>query len=279
MKTITAGAAHLRWDPARAAILGLLLTTLLAGCATPPPKTDAEAYAEYEAINDPLEPFNRGVFEFNRGIDGLFIKPLAEFYKLLLPPPVQTGIHNLLANLRLPVTFFNNILQWEWPEAGNTAARFAINTTVGVAGFGDVATDWGFPYRNEDFGQTLAVWGVGEGPFLMLPLLGPSNPRDVAGIAVDSFVLDPMGVLGTFVFDSSFTLRVISLSRLGLTVIDTRAQYYDALNDMERNSLDFYASIRSLYRQTRRGEIYNGNPPPGEEEGAPQLTPFEEGID
>jgi Surface lipoprotein len=263
--------------PHRGAAGVLVATMLLAGCATPPPASDPEAYAEFESVNDPLEPFNRGVFEFNRGIDALFLKPFAEFYKLLLPPPVQTGIHNLLTNLRLPVTFFNNILQWDWAEAGNTAARFGINTTVGVAGFGDFATDWGFPYRNEDFGQTLATWGIGEGPFLMLPLLGPSNPRDAVGIAVDSTVLDPLGLVNTFVFDSSFTLKMISLGRLGLTAVDTRARYYDALNDLERNSLDFYASIRSLYRQTRRGEIYNGAPPA--EAGAPPLTPVEEGID
>ncbi|NJO55562.1 MAG: VacJ family lipoprotein [Rhodospirillales bacterium] len=136
-----------------------------------------------------------------------------------------------------------------------------INSTVGVGGLVDFASDWGLPFHDEDFGQTLAVWGLPEGPYLMLPFLGPSNPRDVAGIAVDSTFLDPLGVLGTFVFDSSFTLRVISFTRLGLTVVDTRARNYDAINDLQRNSLDFYAALRSLYRQRRLAEIHQGSPP------------------
>jgi phospholipid-binding lipoprotein MlaA len=234
----------------------------LAGCATAPPQSDAEAYAEFRAINDPLEPLNRGVFEFNRGVDGLLLKPLAEFYRLLLPPPVQTGIHNVLKNLRAPVTFANDLLQFEFDRAATTAGRFAINSTLGLGGFIDWAEGWGLPYHDEDFGQTLAVWGAPEGPFLMLPLLGPSNPRDAAGVAVDSTILDPLGFIGTFVFDESFTLRMISYTRLGLTAIDARARNYDAIADLERNSLDFYAALRSLYRQYRRSEIYQGNPPP-----------------
>lgn len=242
-------------------IVGLAAAVTLAGCATPPPKSDTEAYAEYEETNDPLEPLNRVVFEFNRGFDALFLKPLAEFYMLLLPPPVQTGVHNVLNNLRSPVILVNNVLQGDGSEALNTTGRFVINSTLGVAGFGDVAAAWGMPFRDEDFGQTLGVWGVGPGPFLMLPIVGPSSPRDAAGMFVDSAIIDPLGIVGTYVFDAPRTVQLISFTRLGLTAVDARARNYDALNDLEKNSLDFYAALRSLYRQYRFGEIHGGQPP------------------
>lgn len=247
----------------RPLLLALVLALPIAGCATPPPKSDVEAYAEWQEINDPLEPFNRVVFEFNRFLDGLFLKPLAEFYKLLLPPPVQTGVHNVLTNLREPVTFFNNLLQGDGSQALNTLGRFTINSTAGVGGFVDWATPWGLPHRDEDFGQTLAVWGVGEGPYLVLPLLGPSNPRDVLGIAVDSAVLDPFGILASYlIWNESELLRILSFTRTGLTAVDARARNYDALNDIEKNSLDFYATMRSLSRQFRAAAINNGQPSP-----------------
>ncbi len=281
MTSLKVSAARCR-SSCRGAIAGLVTAAsmsamLLAGCATPPPKSDTEAYAEFEEINDPLEPFNRGVFEFNRALDALFLKPFAEFYKLLLPPPIQTGIHNVLNNLRAPVILVNNLLQGEGSEALNTAGRFVINTTVGVGGFGDFAADWGMPFRDEDFGQTLGVWGVGEGPFLMLPLIGPSNPRDAVGLAVDSALLDPIGIVGTYVFDAPQTIRLISFIRLGLTAVDARARNYDALNDLERNSLDFYAALRSLYRQYRRGEINQGQPA-APATGGPSFNEAPEGV-
>jgi phospholipid-binding lipoprotein MlaA len=232
------------------------------GCATPPPESDPEAYAEFRELNDPIEPFNRVVFEINRGLDALFLKPLAEFYLLLLPPPVQTGIHNFVTNLRAPVTFINDLLQGEGSRALNTAGRFAVNTTLGVGGLLDWASDWGMPYHNEDFGQTLAVWGVGEGPYLVLPVIGPSNPRDAAGIGVDSAVLDPFGFLATFIYNETQLITLLSYTRLGLTAVDARARNYEGLNDIERNSLDFYAAMRSLYRQNRQSEINNGRPVP-----------------
>lgn len=239
-----------------------LLCACAAGCATPPPESDPEAYAEFRELNDPIEPFNRVIFEINRGLDALFLKPLAEFYLLLLPPPVQTAVHNFVTNLRAPVTFFNDLLQLEGSRALNTAGRFAVNTTVGIGGLVDWATDWGMPYHNEDFGQTLAVWGVGEGPYLVLPVIGPSNPRDAVGIGVDSAVLDPFGFLATFIYNETQLIEMLAYTRLGLTAVDARARNYDALNDIEKNSLDFYATLRSLYRQNRRSEINNGRPVP-----------------
>jgi phospholipid-binding lipoprotein MlaA len=241
------------------------------GCATPPDPSDKESYAEYEAINDPLEPLNRTVFEFNRALDAMFLRPLADFYRLVLPPPFREGVHNVLTNLRSPVILANDLLQAEWGRAGTTTGRFLVNTTVGVGGIGDPASDFGLAYHNEDFGQTLAVWGVPEGPFLMLPVVGPSNPRDATGLAVDSTIIDPLGLLNTIGAEQGW-LPTFSLVRFGMTAIDARAQNVEELDDLEKSSLDYYAAIRSLYRQFRTAEIHQGHPPPGVE--GPTLEDF-----
>lgn len=241
-------------------IILALLIGVCAGCATAPDRSDVEAYAEYRAINDPLEPLNRTVFEFNRALDAMFLRPWTDFYRLLLPPPFQEGVHNFLANLRSPVTLVNDVLQGEWERAGMTTRRFIVNTTVGVGGLGDPASDFGFPPHNEDFGQTLAVWGLPEGPFLMLPLIGPSNPRDATGLAVDSMIIDPLGLMNTLGAQDEW-LPPFLLTRFAFTAIDARAQNIEELDDLEKSSLDFYAAIRSLYRQFRIAEIHQGQPP------------------
>jgi phospholipid-binding lipoprotein MlaA len=252
------------------------LTVVLAiaagfGCATAPDPSDREAYAEYEALNDPLEPLNRTIFEFNQALDAMFLRPMADFYRLLLPPPLREGIHNILTNLRSPVILANDLLQGEWERAGTTTGRFVVNTTMGVGGIGDPATDLGLAYHNEDFGQTLAVWGLPEGPFLILPIVGPSNPRDATGLAVDSTILDPIGLMNTIGADTDW-LSTLSYVRLGMTAIDARAQNAEELDDLQKSSLDYYAAIRSLYRQYRTAEIYQGQPPPSEE--GPSLDEF-----
>ena len=251
--------------------------TILAnfGCATPPDSSDRELYAEFRAINDPIEPLNRGVFEFNQALDAMFLRPLADFYRLLLPPLFQEAVHNFLANLRSPVVLANDLLQGEWERAGTTTSRFLVNSTVGVGGIGDPASDFGLVYHNEDFGQTLAVWGLSEGPFLMLPLLGPSNPRDATGLVVDSAVLDPIGFLTTIGAGPQW-LTTASYGRLGTTAIDARAQNVEELDDLQKSSLDFYATIRSLYRQFRISEIHQGHPPIGEP--GPSLEDFPAGT-
>jgi len=245
-------------------IAAAVLAATISGCATPPDRSDPEAYAEYQAINDPLEPLNRTVFGFNQAIDAMFLRPLADFYRLLLPPPLREGVHNILSNLRSPVVLANDLLQGEFERAGTTTGRFLINSTLGVGGLADWASDFGLPHHNEDFGQTLAVWGSPEGPFLMLPLVGPSNPRDAVGIAVDSLILDPFGLLGTLNMDTQW-MRTLSYARLGMTIIDARSQNTEELDDLQKSSLDFYAALRSLYRQYRLAEIWQGQPPPGEE--------------
>ncbi len=248
-----------RRSDARGSLAALVaMSVLVGGCATVPDRTeDPEGYADYVEANDPLEPFNRAVFEFNRAFDTMLLRPLAIFYKGFVPPPLQRGIHNALANLREPATFVNNLLQAQPEKAGAALARFTLNSTLGIAGLSNAAEDFGWERQDEDFGQTLAVWGVGEGPFLMLPFLGPSNPRDAVGRGVDSLIIDPFGLLGALI-DSSTALTVFAVTRTGLTAVDARAGVLDEFDELEKSSLDFYATLRSAFRQNRRHEIEKG---------------------
>jgi phospholipid-binding lipoprotein MlaA len=176
------------------------------------------------------------------------LKPIAFVYKEGVPKEGREAVSSFLDNLRTPVVFANDMMQGEWDRAWTTVVRFAANSTFGVGGLLDVAADMGYAKHDEDFGQTLAVWGVSEGPYLMLPLFGPSNPRDAVGRVVDT-VLDPIGWLAP---------SWVNYSRFGVTGVHIRAEHYDELNDLEKSSLDFYAAIRSLYRQKRNDEIRNG---------------------
>ncbi len=259
-------------------LAALLVLFGVSGCASAPDPSDAEAYAEWKEINDPLEPMNRAIFQFNRGLDTLILKPFAIMYSVFLPPPFQEGVHNFLANLRTPVILANDLLQTNMNNAGVTFTRFLINTTLGVGGLGDPATDLGWQRHEDDFGITLAVWGMGEGPYLMLPVMGPSNPRDGVGKAVDSLVLDPFGLLGAIGKDAVFPY---AMARTALTAVDTRSRFIEELDEVEKTSLDFYAAIRSLHRQNRRNDvdkfIYKRWQPASEREaepGGPAVTDF-----
>lgn len=204
-----------------------------------------------EDDNDPLEGLNRGIFEFNRVVDGVLIKPVAQVYRGVLPQLVQDNIRSFLRNLRTPLIVTNDVLQGDMNRAGSTLGRFLVNTTVGILGLFDVASEIGLPFHDEDFGQTLAVWGVGEGFYLMLPILGPSNPRDLAGMATE-FYVDPVNI-----YLRNEDLDYLIYTRAGLRGIDARARSIDVLDELERTSLDYYAAIRSLYRQQRDNEIRN----------------------
>jgi phospholipid-binding lipoprotein MlaA len=195
-----------------------------------------------------MEPFNRGVFEVNLALDKVILKPVAFVYKEAVPDPIQNMIRNFLDNLRSPIIFANDMLQGEFNRAGTTLFRFAMNSSFGVLGIADIAGDLGFEHHDEDFGQTMAVWGVDSGAFLMLPILGPSNPRDAVGRLVD-FLFDPFTYYGSTEF---------GIARFATRAVDTRARRYDTINELERTSLDFYAAVRSLHRQRRTDEITNG---------------------
>lgn len=203
--------------------------------------------------NDPIEPFNRAVFEFNTTLDGLILEPVARLYRIVFPGVVRDGIGNVLDNARTPVILLNDLLQGEWQRAETTTGRFMLNTVLGLGGIVDVASIAGMPeHHDEDFGQTLAVWGVGPGPYLMLPVLGPSNPRDATGRVVGIFT-DPI---------SLFAPNTVSASRTAAEGVDLREQNIETIEELERTSLDFYAATRSLARQLRADAIRNGRPAP-----------------
>ena len=217
--------------------------------------TTMPALAQDAGDDDPLEEINRAVYEFNRVLDGLLLKPAAMIYRGLLPEEVRDGVRNVLDNLQAPVIAANDLMQGETRRAQVTLERFAINTTIGGLGIFDVAKDHGRYKHAEDFGQTLAVWGVGGGPYLYLPVLGPSNPRDLAGLVVDSFVLDPWTHIARANDADWFTY-----TRFGLNILDTRARNIEMLDDIERNQIDPYSFIRTTSRQRRANEIQNGRP-------------------
>ena len=223
----------------------LILAGALLGFAA-----DGRAQDEY-GVDDPLEDINRAVFEFNQILDTLILKPAAEVYVFVLPEEVRHRITNVLRNLGEPLNLANNLAQGKFERAGSTLTRFAINSTMGVGGIFDVATDWGYERAPEDFGQSLASWGFGDRPYIVLPLLGPSNPRDAIGFAVES-VADPMGLLLT---DEAGLARSITSG------VSQRAAYLDELETVEQTSVDFYAALRELYRQYRATEIRDGAPP------------------
>ena len=224
----------------------------LAACATPPEGPGASA--EFAETNDPFEPLNRAVFDFNFAVDRVLLRPVAIAYRDVIPKPGRDGVRNFLDNLETPVVLANDVLQGSADRAGTTVGRFAINSTIGIAGLLDVAQGFGLKGHDEDFGQTLGVWGFPEGPYLVLPLLGPSPPRDSLGLVVDYFI-DPL----TYVFDNN-DVEWLSFVRYGVRAVDSRSRNIAALDEIERSSIDFYATIRSLYRQRRADEIRNGEP-------------------
>jgi len=247
---------RLGW-PLRRALLPVaaLIAMVLSGCATPP--KDPAALAAYEEANDPLEPMNRYFFDVNNALDDTLGKAIAGWYYVALPNFAQDGIRNVVNNLHSPVVLANDLLQGETDRAGVTLGRFLINSTLGVAGLFDTAARMGLAYHDEDFGQTLATYGVGEGPYLMLPLLGPSNPRDLAGRVVD-MLFDPMTYL-TYGTNLAY-VSTISTADTVADAVDDRARNLKVLDEIRKGSLDYYATIRSLYRQHRAFEINNGKP-------------------
>jgi phospholipid-binding lipoprotein MlaA len=225
----------------------------LAGCATVPPR-DSAAYHAYVERNDPLEPMNRYFFEVNRGLDELVLKPAAAAYNAALPDPIQDNVRSFINNLRSPIVLANDLMQGEGDRAYITLSRFIVNTSIGILGLFDVATEIGLDYHDEDFGQTMAVAGVGSGPYLMLPLLGPTNPRDLVGKVVD-FAFDPLTYLGG---------PDARLARTGADTVDARHRNRKVIESLEEGLVDFYTTVRDASRQRRADEIRNRRPQPGE---------------
>ncbi len=239
-------------DPLRAwrtLLAPLALACSLAACATPPPASDPDAVAEFKQLNDPLEPANRVAYAINDGLDTAILRPIAVAYNYTTAPGVRARVHNFLDNLGTPVTMVNDMLQGKPRRAGDTLMRLLLNTTLGVGGFFDVAGEWGWPAHDSDLGMTFATWGVPEGPYLMLPLLGPSNPRDAVGMVGDTF-LAPTGYL-----PHGLANTVFSDSKTVISAVDARAAVVDDLDKIKAQALDPYATIRSLSRQHRQSKI------------------------
>jgi phospholipid-binding lipoprotein MlaA len=223
-----------------------MLAGMLAGCATPP--TDPAALSDFRQNNDPLEPTNRVFYAVNDRLDTLILAPLARGYRFVLPQPVRTGLHNVLANLGGPVLVINDAMQGKPRLGGNTFMRLVINTTLGVGGVFDVASGLGYPAHDNDFGVTLALWGVSGGPYLFLPVLGPSDPRDATGFGAD-IALDPL------TYPSGGGWTIFGYSRLGVSALDARAAHLDDVEQIKQGALDPYATFRSLYQQNRQSQI------------------------
>jgi phospholipid-binding lipoprotein MlaA len=215
------------------------------------PLTSPEAIRESSSIPDPLEGFNRNMYAVNDAADHVVLEPVARGYRAVAPGFVRAGVNNFLHNLSSPVTFVNDLLQGQVKRAGVTAARLGINSTLGVFGLLDPATDFGLERHEEDFGQTLAVWGVGSGPYLFVPLVGPTSLRDGAGQIVD-LAFDPLNWAH---FDHDNEARV---TRGVVAGVAAREELLDPIDGIRRTSIDPYATIRATYQLTRESEIRNG---------------------
>jgi phospholipid-binding lipoprotein MlaA len=219
----------------------LVATLMLSGCAS----------LTSQEVNDPLEPINRLTYQFNDKADQYVLEPVAKGYKYIAPEVVNQGITNFFSNLDDVVVFVNDILQLKFNQALSDGGRVVVNTTVGLLGFVDMATDMGMPKHNEDFGQTLGAYGVGAGPYIVLPILGPSTLRDTVGLYADAFV-DPICQLD----DSDAMWATIALKG-----VDIRAGLISTKKIVDEASLDPYEFMRSGYFQHREYVVYDGNPP------------------
>ncbi len=238
----------------------LLLAVVLGGCAAQRPVSVSELE------RDPWEGFNRAMFRFNDAVDTSVLEPTARGWDTVAPDRVQRSVSNFFWNLRFPVFFVNDVLQAKPLHASQDLARFFFNTTVGVLGFFDPAASWGLERRQEDFGQTLAVWGVPPGPYLVLPLLGPSNPRDTIGLAVDS----ALGVTPWFV-----DRWILGAARVA-DVVNERSLVLEEVENLKRTAFDYYSAVRNGWAQRRRDLIRDGaEPEPAETEDLYTLPPEE----
>jgi phospholipid-binding lipoprotein MlaA len=233
----------------------LALIAALSGCATSRVGGEGGVSEGASGVDtyDPLEPFNRAVFKANLAVDRAVIKPVAKGYRAVFPPFLRDRFRNFFDNLTEPRVFINDFLQVRINAAGTTFTRFLMNSTFGIAGLFDPATKHGLPRQTGDFGQTLYRWGVGDGPYLVLPFLGPSNLRDTVGLTGDfyiDFYADPAGQAFSGKAGNQF-----NFARAIASGIDLRSRNIDTLDELEASSIDFYAQLRSITRQRRQVEL------------------------
>ena len=209
-------------------------------------------------VKDCFEKVNRGIFAFNQAIDGLIFEPLAMGYRKL-PSPIRTGTSNFVGNISTLLTIPNNVLQGDIGVAGKNTLRFVVNTTIGIIGLFDPASAIGLnSYEKEDFGQTLGSWGVGEGCYVVLPVLGPSTARDAIG-SLGNYMGGDAWYNVTVRNDTHYFSDFDYYASKGAGGVDFRAKNFDDINNLEENSVDFYASVKSLYLQDRRKRILNAS--------------------
>ena len=211
---------------------------------------DFETTKIEDEIYDPIEPINRAIFSFNNVADRVVLEPVAKGYKKL-PSPIQSGISNFLSNLRAPLVVINQLLQGQGQNAMQSTGRFFLNSTVGVFGLIDVAEKIGIEEKEEDFGQTLATWGIGDGFYIVLPLFGPSNIRDTTGMVM-TMITDPINAYAV----SEGEAWIVPM-RTAANAVDQRSKIIDEVNALRDNSLDYYAAVRSSYYQNRKAAIDN----------------------
>ena len=235
----------------RTIIVFIFCVLILSGCSSNPRSTELVSNLNTSSISDPFETINRVTFSFNSLFDKTIVRPTALVYRGVVPGFVRNRITYSLDNLSMPVTAVNNLLQGELSKAGIASSRFIINSTIGILGIFDPASSFGLVTENEDFGQTLAVWGVPSGPYVVLPFLGPSSPRDFTGLLSTS-LLDPMYQIG-----SNNNQNAFRSYRMGVGVVDFRSQNIEIFDDLQNNSLDYYAAVRSFYNQSRESQSSN----------------------
>ena len=226
----------------------------LSGCAA---RSPGATLPEQHAISDPFEALNRATHRFNRIIDQSAFKPAAKIYQRRLPRPLRLSVKNFFQNLGEPTTVINDLLQGRGRQAVNDGARFAINTTLGLFGVMDLATTFGLPHHQEDYGQTLALWGVPSGPYLVLPILGPSNVRDFVGKLPALFLTDALLLITDEPFLGAGRYGLLHASFRTLHAVDLRAQLL-ALDPLIELQVDPYSLLQVSYRQKRRNAINNG---------------------
>jgi phospholipid-binding lipoprotein MlaA len=225
-------------------VLFLAVAVAMGGCASTPDK--------FRDPKDPLELYNRAMFRFNTDFDNAFLKPVAKGYKYVTPEPVDRGVTNFFNNVDDVTSAVNNLLQFKLSRFGTDVGRVAVNSTAGLLGVLDVATNLGLPSYKEDFGQTLGYWGLGPGPYFVIPILGPSTIRDTVGLAGDIYVDPFFSVSQSEIYWGAVVLRVV----------DRRADLLKSSDILEEAAVDPYTFLRDAYLQRRRYKVYDGNPPP-----------------
>ena len=232
-------------------LLLFLSTNALAGS-----DGELELSKKNKPTKDCFEPLNRATFALNQGLDKVILKPVAKGYRAL-PTPIKKGTGNVLENLSTLVTIPNNVLQGDFKLAGINTGRLVVNTTLGVLGIFDIASGVGFPkYVKEDYGQTLGTWGVGPGCYLVLPVLGPTTIRDTAGMFVNVLGGDPYYNISTNGNNEYLDAELFAATRI-LTGVKFRSENIESIENLEKNSVDFYASVKSIYIQDRENKIKN----------------------